>query len=53
MARGRLMMPMYIGGVGGYCGIGTGGAGCGLSLNGYASLFQGDFNGGLIIKFGN
>ena len=53
MARGRLMMPMYFGGVGGYCGIGTGGAGCGLSLNGYASLFQGDFNGGLIIKFGN
>ena len=52
MVRGRLMMPMYFGGVGGYCGIGTGGSGCGLSLNGYASLFQGDFNGGLIIKFG-
>jgi len=52
MVRGRLMMPMYFGGVGGYCGIGTGGAGCGLTVNSYASLFQGDFNGGLIIKFG-
>jgi len=53
MLRGRLMMPMYFSGVAGYCGIGTGGSGCGLTLNSYASLFQGDFNGGLIIKFGN
>ncbi|NOX86436.1 MAG: hypothetical protein GXO86_10830 [Chlorobi bacterium] len=53
MLRGRLMMPMYFAGVGGYIGIGTGGAGAGLTLNSYATLFQGDFNGGLIIKLGN
>lgn len=51
--RGRLMLPMSFGGVGGYCGIGTGGSGCGLSLNSYATLVQGDFNGGLVFKFGN
>jgi hypothetical protein len=50
--RGRLMMPMYFGGVGGWCGIGTGGSGCGLSLNGYATIFQGDFTGGLVFKLG-
>lgn len=53
MIRGRFMMPMTFGGVGGYCGIGTGGSGCGLSLNGYAQPLQGDFNAGLIIKLGN
>ena len=53
MLRGRLLMPMAFGGVGGYCGIGTGGSSCGLSLNGYVQPFQGDFNAGLIIKIGN
>jgi len=53
MLRGRFMMPMYFGGVGGYCGIGTGGSSCGLSVNGYAQPLQGDFSGGLIIKLGN
>jgi len=53
MVRGRLMMPMSFGGVGGYCGIGTGGSGCGLSLNSYATLLQGDFSGGLVFKMGN
>lgn len=52
MLRGRFMMPMYFGGVGGYCGVGTGGSGCGLSINGYAQPLQGDFNGGVIIKLG-
>lgn len=52
MLRGRFMMPMTFGGVGGYCGIGTGGSGCGLSVNGYAQPLQGDFNAGLIIKLG-
>jgi hypothetical protein len=50
--RGRLMMPMYFGGVNGWCGFGTGGSNCGLSLNGYSSLFQGDFTGGLVFKLG-
>ena len=53
MVRGRLLMPMDFGGVGGYCGVGTGGSGCGLSLNGYVQPLQGDFNAGIIIKVGN
>lgn len=53
MLRGRMLMPMTFNGVGGYCGIGTGGSGCGLSMNGYVQPFQGDFNGGLVIVLGN
>ncbi len=48
MLRGRLMMPMYFGGVGIYAG--TGGAGVGVSS--VVAPLQGDFNGGLIIKLG-
>lgn len=47
--RGRLMMPMHFAGTSFY--VGTGGSG--LSLNSVVSPFQGDFNGGLIIKVGN
>jgi hypothetical protein len=49
MVRGRLMLPMFFGGVGFYAGTG----GSGLTLNSYAALLQGDFNGGLIFKLGN
>jgi hypothetical protein len=52
MLRGRLLMPMSYAGTGAYCGIGTGGSSCGLSVNGYVQPFQGDFNGGLIIAIG-
>lgn len=52
MLRGRFMMPIYFGGAGGYCGVGTGGSGCGLSVNGYAQPLQGDFTGGIVIKVG-
>ena len=48
MLRGRLMMPMTFGGTSFY--VGTGGSG--MSLNGWVSPLQGDFNGGLIIKVG-
>lgn len=48
MVRGRLLMPMYFGGVGVYAG--TGGAGVGVSS--VVAPLQGDFNGGLIIKLG-
>ena len=48
MLRGRLMMPMYFGGV--YLYGGTGGAGAGVSS--VVAPLQGDFNGGLIIKLG-
>ena len=49
MLRGRLMLPMFFGGVGFYAGSG----GSGLSLNSYAALVQGDFNAGLVFKLGN
>lgn len=52
MLRGRMLMPMTFNGVGGYCGIGTGGSSCGLSMNGYVQPFQGDFNGGLVFVLG-
>lgn len=48
MLRGRLMMPMYFGGV--YMYGGTGGSG--VSVNSVVAPLQGDFNGGLIIKLG-
>ncbi|MCF6171683.1 MAG: hypothetical protein L3J31_00315 [Bacteroidales bacterium] len=49
MLRGRFLLPMFFGGVGFYAGTG----GSGLSLNSYAAIIQGDFNGGLILKLGN
>ncbi|NOY50098.1 MAG: hypothetical protein GXO88_06010 [Chlorobi bacterium] len=51
--RGRLLMPLNFSGVGFYYGIGGGGSGGGLSLNTYAPMIQGDFNGGLIFRLGN
>ena len=52
MVRARLLVPMQFAGLGGWCGIGTGGSGCGLSANGYSVITQGDFTGGLIFKLG-
>ncbi len=49
--RARLLIPMQFAGASGWCGIGTGGAGCGLSANAYSTIVQGDFTGGLIIRF--
>lgn len=46
--RGRLLLPMYFGGVGFY--MGTGGSG--LSVNSFATFAQGDFSGGLIFSLG-
>jgi hypothetical protein len=49
MLRGRLMMPMYFGGISMYAG--TGGSGVGVSS--FVAPLQGDFNGGLVISLGN
>ena len=49
MLRGRMLMPMFFGGVGIYGGTG----GSGVSVNSVVAPLQGDFNGGLIIKIGN
>lgn len=51
--QARFLVPMQFSGVGFGCGIGTGGSGCGGSVNTYSNIFQGDFTGGLVIKFGN
>lgn len=48
MVRGRLLMPMFFGGIGMY--VGTGGSG--VSVNSVVAPLQGDFNGGIIIKVG-
>ena len=47
--QGRLMLPMFWGGVG--FTVGTGGAG--LTMGGGTSMVQGDFTGGLIIGLGD
>ena len=52
MVRARLLVPMQFAGIAGWCGIGTGGSGCGVSANGYSVITQGDFTGGLIFKLG-
>ena len=52
IVRGRLMIPMIFGGVGGYYGIGSGGSGGGLTVSSYSSIVQGDFNGGLVFSLG-
>ncbi|MEN8226157.1 MAG: hypothetical protein ABFS05_12440 [Bacteroidota bacterium] len=48
MLRGRLMMPMYLGGVSIYAGTG----GSGVGVNTFVTPLQGDFNGGLVISLG-
>ena len=50
--QGRLLMPMYFAGAGGYCGIGTRGSSCGLSLNSWIPVVQGDFSGGIFFVLG-
>ncbi len=48
MLRGRLLLPMYFGGIGIYGGTG----GAGVSVNSVVAPVQGDFNGGLVFKIG-
>ncbi|MCD4735621.1 MAG: hypothetical protein K8R53_06225 [Bacteroidales bacterium] len=50
--QGRLLMPMYFAGGGLFCGIGTGGSSCGVSVGTGSTILQGDFTGGLIIGLG-
>ena len=48
--QGRLLMPLYVSGVGLGCGIGTGGASCGGGVGLSSTLLQGDFNAGIILR---
>jgi len=49
--QGSMMMPMVFNGVGFGCGIGTGGSGCGTNVYTRITPFQGEFSGGLILRF--
>jgi hypothetical protein len=51
--QGRLLMPMYWGSAGFYCGIGTGGSSCGAGVSSTTFLVQGDIIGGLVISLGD
>lgn len=51
--QARLLFPMQFASYGFGCGIGTGGGGCSTGAGAYTSIIQGDFTGGLIIRFGN
>ena len=48
--QGRLLMPMYFNGVGGYVGIGPGGPSTGLGVSTSVPILQGDLSGGLILR---
>ena len=49
--QGSMLMPMVLNGFGFGCGIGTGGSGCGSTVYTRITPFQGEFSGGIIIKF--
>ncbi len=50
--QGRFLIPMYFSGAGIFCGIGTGGSGCGVSVGTGSTILQGDLTAGLIFAFG-
>lgn len=49
--QGRMLFPLYGGGAGVYCGVGSGGSSCGLSVGGTALILQGDLSAGIIFRF--
>jgi len=51
--QANMHLPLYFNGVGAYCGVGTGGSNCGLSMNSTSAVLQGDISVGLIFKLGN
>ncbi len=50
--QGNIRFPMFFSGGGFYCGIGSGGSGCGLNINSASSIIEGDLTAGLIFKLG-
>ena len=48
--QARMLMPLYFGGVGFGCGIGTGGSSCGGGAYFGTEILQGDFTGGIVIR---
>ena len=49
--QGSMLMPMIYNGFGFGCGISSGGSSCGSSLYTRITPFQGEFSGGIILKF--
>lgn len=49
---GRVLLPLEFAGVGAYCGIGFNGPNCGLGVNSYSFIVQGDIGGGLVFRIG-
>ncbi|WP_430811383.1 MULTISPECIES: hypothetical protein [unclassified Carboxylicivirga] len=49
--QGRLLLPMYFSGGGLFLGIGSGGPSSGVSVSTGVLAVQGDFSGGLIVRF--
>ncbi len=50
--QGRFLVPMYFSGGGIFCGIGTGGSSCGVSLGAGSTILEGDLTAGLMFKLG-
>ncbi len=50
--QGRMLFPIYSGGVGAFCGIGTGGSSCGISFGGSSLILQGDLTAGVVFRLG-
>jgi opacity protein-like surface antigen len=51
--QARMLMPLYFGGIGFGCGIGTGGANCGGGATFGSEILQGDFTGGVVLRIGD
>lgn len=51
--QARVLMPLYFGGAGFGCGIGTGGASCGAGIGMGSEILQADFTGGVVLKVGS
>lgn len=51
-AQARILFPLYFGGIGFGCTIGTGGSGCGGGAGFGSEIIQGDFTGGVVLRFG-
>ncbi len=50
--QGRFLVPMYFSGAGLFCGFGTGGSNCGVSVGTSSTILEGDLTAGLIFKLG-
>jgi hypothetical protein len=48
-----MLMPLYFGGLGFGCGIGTGGSSCGGGATFGTEIIQGDFTGGIVLRINN